>query len=436
MKHLRSALLLSLFLTPAAQAVDIDIGDQTVRIKAVMHYDYTDYDRFYDFGIAADDSGGYRTITGDGGSDLFFSRIRIGGSGQRDDWKFSFEYEFDDDGDGVFRNTYLRYTGFGDMRELTFGKFKAPFGLESLTAPGDRIAIHRNSLNQIFSPFFQNGVMLSGAGEDFSYAVGLFEQHKDDSGDIEPTFVARYTYAPSLRDGLTLHLGAALARSEHAEGVVGSSGSSPTLTVLATDKVTFSSLGFRPVGGDGTGVYGSYAFAYDGYQALALELGLAYGPWHLSAEYMQVAYDQRSASDAVDASQSAPDGGNYVEPVRPVCAVGAHTSSDFDGYSLLLAYALTGETRPYDVSQGVFGSLKPSSPGGAWELFYRHSMFDSDNNRGLCDRILNTTYGVNWYLDEHIRMSFNFIQTDVGSRNQLGDEHEGEALALRLQLMF
>lgn len=83
---------------------------------------------------------------------------------------------------------------------------------------------------------------------------------------------------------------------------------------------------------------------------------------------------------------------------------------------------LTGETIPYNRQAGSFGRIKPAQPTdlwcgywGAWEFAARVSYLDL-NGTGLPGpgrRLTDVTVGLNWYLNGHTKIQFNWIHADL-----------------------
>ena len=92
-------------------------------------------------------------------------------------------------------------------------------------------------------------------------------------------------------------------------------------------------------------------------------------------------------------------------------------------------YFLTGEQRAYLRDNGVFGAVRVNRPvfrcgaarnrergWGAWELTSRFGYLDFfDSNTPLGPngqlqgvRLPSATFGVNWYLADHVRLMFNY----------------------------
>ena len=95
-------------------------------------------------------------------------------------------------------------------------------------------------------------------------------------------------------------------------------------------------------------------------------------------------------------------------------------SAQFGGYYAQISLFLTGENKPYDSSDGVFGRLIPNrdfsikeNGKGAWEIAARIShldMNDAEINGGELDTV---TAGLNWYLNPNTRIMFNYIRADT-----------------------
>jgi phosphate-selective porin len=81
------------------------------------------------------------------------------------------------------------------------------------------------------------------------------------------------------------------------------------------------------------------------------------------------------------------------------------------------SYILTGEQRPYDFYRGIFGAPIPEKPFkfasfrglGAWELAARLSYLDLNDNYIIGGRETNLTLGLNWYLNQNMRMALNYV---------------------------
>jgi phosphate-selective porin OprO/OprP len=92
----------------------------------------------------------------------------------------------------------------------------------------------------------------------------------------------------------------------------------------------------------------------------------------------------------------------------------------YGGYGYI-SYVITGEHREYDKKSGVFKSVVPNhifsikdGTWGAWEVAARCSYLCLDSkNVGISGgTALNTTIGLNWYLNPNMRIMFNFVHSN------------------------
>ena len=143
--------------------------------------------------------------------DFDVRRARIFFQGKYYDWAFKAQFNLAESGTGggSAEDLYLRYTGFGKMARITVGKQKEPFGFELLTSSKDISSLERSALTEFYAPGRNAGVQLHGAGDNWTYGLGLFEAGGDGSDDFGNTAITgRVTFAPIQTDDLVLHLGA------------------------------------------------------------------------------------------------------------------------------------------------------------------------------------------------------------------------------------
>jgi len=111
-------------------------------------------------------------------------------------------------------------------------------------------------------------------------------------------------------------------------------------------------------------------------------------------------------------------------------------SAKFDGGYGQVAWAITGETRPYNPQAGSYFRLSPTHPfslkdggWGAWEIAARISYVDLDSNLiagqaisadpGAVDGGKQTAYslGLNWYPNDLVRFMVDFSHVDYDKFN-------------------
>lgn len=118
----------------------------------------------------------------------------------------------------------------------------------------------------------------------------------------------------------------------------------------------------------------------------------------------------------------------------------------FKGGYVQAGYILTGERRKYSASSGSLGGISPKNPffwdmsggTGAWELAARYSYVDLNDAAVFGGRQQNITVGVNWYLNENMRLMFNWIHGTVDKTNIAGVDRGAkyDAFAMRTQFAF
>ena len=78
------------------------------------------------------------------------------------------------------------------------------------------------------------------------------------------------------------------------------------------------------------------------------------------------------------------------------------------GYAFV-SWFVTGETRPYDLLNGVFLQPVPRRPLGALELAVRYSVMDFNELDVTGGFGQNWTFGVNWYVNNYVRFTANYL---------------------------
>jgi phosphate-selective porin OprO and OprP len=98
-------------------------------------------------------------------------------------------------------------------------------------------------------------------------------------------------------------------------------------------------------------------------------------------------------------------------------------------FYVMASGTLTGETKPYSSSGGVYRSVKPTSPWGAVELAAR---YDYIRNREVSNlKASSLTFGLNYYVNPSVRFMINYT---LGHERVDGDRTR--QLAARAQFAF
>ncbi len=340
----------------------------TVKINGRMQYDF-------EFLKRADSDAGLN------GNE--FRRLHLSAAGKvAKNLKYKIETSFAH-GDIGFRDVYLKYTA-GKYGNFAFGSIAEPTGLDMATSSK-------------YIPFFERAMLT--AMQDFRWGSGF---HYENFGlfDGKATFQFALTNSNGSASG-----GFKDANLENGMNVV----TRFTGTVIndkEAHKVVhlgvnfagrpYSDLSFRAenhMGADQTS--GKYAYTFTGADTrteIGAELGTTFGPLSVQAEYKTQSYDAPS----VDYTMTS--------------------------YYAFASYFLTGEHRPY--KNGAFGRVKPKNDidnggYGALEVLARYSTMNASDdviavNAGLPQDVNNISLGLNWYLNAHARIMYNYVMTDDG----------------------
>ena len=87
----------------------------------------------------------------------------------------------------------------------------------------------------------------------------------------------------------------------------------------------------------------------------------------------------------------------------------------FLGWYVMASWCLTGESRPYDRTLGVFGAIAPAQPfsfrhggRGAWEVAARYSSMDLTSGTVPGGRFSRLSGALSWYPTRQWRLEFNY----------------------------
>ena len=108
----------------------------------------------------------------------------------------------------------------------------------------------------------------------------------------------------------------------------------------------------------------------------------------------------------------------------------------FDGVYGSASWLLTGESRRYDRTEGMFGRVFPKrnfafgqGGWGAWEVAARYSFVNLDAGDVHGGRLSMLMVGVNWYVHPHVKWRF-----DYGSGHVSGRSPEGQIQAVETRV--
>jgi phosphate-selective porin OprO/OprP len=355
--------------TKGGLKVTSDDGQFSIQLGGRIHFD----GYFFDGDIA------------DPVSTTEFRRTRLTLAGKAYGWDYKVEQDFaaGDNHDG-YRDVYI---GKGIGRGyLTVGQFKPYRSMEELTSSNEITMMERpfSSASGLYNGRqFQQGLGYKLAGERHTFGASAFNLRNAASDRNEGIGAAmRATYAPVRTDSSTLHLGASYS-FENANNATPTSSASVSYAGRRGPSRTIAQM----VEGEQLDVIG-------------LELAGSYGPLFAQAEYAKATFGGGDLPDKVVTS-----------------------------WYVMGSWMLTGETKPYNASNGVFRSVKPKKKSGAWELAARYDFIENDDVRDV--EATATTVGINYYVNPALRFMANYT---VGEDKVTGDETK--QLALRGQFAF
>jgi phosphate-selective porin OprO/OprP len=371
-------------------------------------------------------------------------RARLGVVGKfAGDFNYYFVYDFGGSSDGFgssvaggatsgIENAYVSYTG---LKPVAFeaGYMDTPFTLDEATSSNDIMFMERSS-SQVIATNIAAGDNRFAAGirgnTDRFWAGAYFtgptsgSNHEFINGGTEQdgAFV-RATYQLLQDENYSLHIGGG------AEFLLRPSGTG-VRTLTLSDR---PELRIDPTTILSTGAISNV----DGAQVYNAEAAGGIGPFFVQGEYFH--YNIQRGDGFGD--------------------------NEFDGGYVEASYTLTGEHRKYIPTAGAYSGISPKHPfdvhnpgdgWGAWEIAGRYSVVDLNDGFTAGQAINGTdavaggkqtvyTVGLNWYLNNNVRMMFNYLHGDIDKANgtsgtavPLGADLGAsfDAFATRLQVAF
>lgn len=350
-------------------------GDFTIKLKGRVHLDAATYD---DDVTEMDD-------------DVDLRRLRLGVKGTvMKDWTYTYNYDSESEVGYRVKGAYVGYKGFDKVR-ISVGNIQQPFSLEELTS-SNHISLMERSLANVFAPSYTIGALVKTWGDHWSFAGGYFDdsladRHNNNEGSH--SLAARFTFNPIDRKGYKIHLGASTIYRDLDSNQTVSYSTRPESHVTDARLVSASTLN----GVDDIKTYG-------------LEAALIKGSWLLQGEAMRAELSRKTRADPT-----------------------------FDGGYIQGGWIVTGENYRYSGRNGTFKQIKPKSKYGAVELAVRYSTLDLEDKGVTGGEEDNLTLGVNWHINQNLRIMANYVYADA-SPNRDGIDENVDILQLRVQAYF
>ncbi len=334
-----------------------------------------------DWGYFTEDSRLERSLGEDLDDGTEFRRARLYLSGAiHDNVEFKAQYDFAG-GDADFKDVYMGLKNVPVVGGIRVGHFKEPFSIEELTSSKYTTFMERSLVNT-FAPSRNTGIMLHNhvLNDRVTWAAGFFRETDgfgDGSGGRDYNGTVRVTGLPYYEeDGRKLvHLGVGYTHKN-----------------FAGDTLRYRS---RPEAHLASRFVDTGAFEAEFADIVSAEAAWVHGPFSLQGEFVESFVESRTMRDP-----------------------------SFWAASAQASYFLTGEHRPYKKSNGTFGNVKPKENfgydggQGAWEVAARYSYLDLSDARIRGGLLRDLTVGLNWYLNPNLRVMWNYIYADAGSRGE------------------
>jgi len=361
-----------------------------------------------DGGIIAQDEAN-ADLYGDIDNSLGFRRARIGVDGFiTEHLYFRFVPDFALSGRPSFRDAFVEYRDIPGIGTIRLGESRQPFGMDAQTPASELLFLER-SLPFALSPFRQTGLGFRNTNEDesvtwhgavFGYTTDPYGNSVHDSGFGVAARSTAILWEDESSESL-VHIGADFAYLHPGDN---------GLRYRSVPEYTGLQIGL----GGSAAVVPSFVdtgfMDHGSSNAFGLEFAAVRGPLVFQGELVASAVD-------LDADDSATFRGAYAQAL----------------------YCLTGESHGYNREFGHLKRLEPRNPVseggiGAWELAARFSLLDLDDGPIAGGTINDLTLGVNWFLNSHTRLQFNYIHAWT-DRDPVG-LNEADIYASRLAVDF
>ncbi len=370
--------------------------------------------------IATSQSAANQATFGELGDAVGLRRARICAEGDLGDWgRYIAEIDLAS-GQVVPRDVFVGVGEVQDFGECRVGHFREPFSLEGGTSANTLAFMERSPVNLLDPARSWGGGLYRATNDVSTLALGAFHAGTGpadfQSGEGSTVgFTGRLTAAP-INEGngeRLLHFGISLSERIPESGVI-----------IINQRPRNPLLN---LGDSSSGSFVPEIRIPASFQQLAnLQCAWAEGPLWAQAEWY----------------------GSWIDPT------GMDDVFFHGGYAACGCF-VTGEHRAYRSSDGVFGAVQVDRPvfvhrcsdqreegWGAWELTARFAaldFMDPDTPAGPSGQLVGisvptATFGVNWYLNDHIRLLFNYTY-EVPDEPNTGAS-VGNVYAMRLNVFW
>lgn len=322
----------------------------------------------------------------------------VGGIGP--DWNYTIGLGFGGGKNGShfsFADTWLAYSGFCENVELFVGRHSGNwFGLENSTSTSWYPFLERSMQANAFYPGDGMGLLVDAWWTDVGFTALALQPDQDVRVSAKSDRwlgLTAITYAPIHESGNVWHFGLSLAYHNRNGSDVNNTlslSSYPSARARNVEKsVNTGNLLVKRI------------------KQANIEAARQWGPLLVQGEYSQAYLD----------------------------SAGMTGRGQFSGWSFIGQYMLTGEVHDYDVRDGNFGGIEVCSPYGAFEVAGRYDFVNLNNKNIQGGAQHDVTLGLNWYVNNNVRVAFNYINANILPPSYAPKRHL-DIFAARLQVKF
>lgn len=359
------------------------------------------------------------------------------------DWSYFLLYTFGNSATetpGSILYSYVQYDGLGPW-SIRAGAIAPPSSFEDGTSPADTMFLERNSPSNMQRNLAgaegRLGATISYADDRLFGALSYSGGRVQDAAvfDEQMAVVGRLSYVVYADKATDAHfvLGGNFLHIFKLPDAVPNGSATAQTTVGGTPLHTICLADFPELTVDSSAskLVSTGNLQANHVTSLGLEAAGNWKNFYAQSGYYNYQVDRAPTSYNVYSSATA----YTAQSVTP-------SDNSFYGWYLQGSWVLTGESRPYVKTSGVFASPKPAKPFslktgdiGAWEFVARFSELNLNSHTGDASNVVtgwsgsqrtytyyNTvrggdqkvvTAGLNWYPNSSIRVAFNYLHVDV-----------------------
>jgi phosphate-selective porin OprO/OprP len=344
-------------------------------------------------------SGALDTLFEKAGNKIEVRRARLSFEGSINK-ALAYEFEFTFGEEIKYADMYFAFLKIPYFERLTVGHFREPFSLEEITSSNSTIFMER-SLTGALGPSRNTGIMLQKSfyNNKLKGYAGIFRITDDLGGDLlgegNHSFSTRWVFNPVLNtnENKTTHFG------------IGINSFKPAGKIHKIKSSNEANTGIDYLNtGDIKNV--------ENVSQLGGEFGFTKNRLTLQSEYIQ------------SFARFTEDNGKKA-------------TRNYNGLYAMASYFLKGGIRKYNKNGNRFSSIssvssesEKGSIKGAWEVAFRLSHLNLNDDKLEIDKMNNATVGLNWYYNSNSRLMANYMLSN------LSNQYNVNTLQFRLQLTF